>query len=231
MIVTPNPERRQKLINNAREVSGVNEERTGTHLSDLTVCITKTFWKKFNKGRTINFTDQTVLFFLIGLGLEKMLRGGEPAPATKIKDGVEYTPDHYDPEFEMFDEMKSTRMGWKKDGDEPTKGWPAEWIRRMKGYCYAEGVEKWGMDVFLVIPAQLHAVDFTFDPVELQEFWHDYVLPRKAILEEALETGVPPKAFEYNDDWECEKCEALLLCENSRTLELLLQEQKVSNEG
>ena len=224
MDITPNPERRQKLINNAREVSGVNDERTGTHLSDLTVCITKTFWRKFNKDRTMETTDQTVLFFLIGLGLEKMLRGNAPPPPTHELDGVLYTPDHYDREFNMYDEMKSTRMGWKKDGEEPSKGWPSEWIRRMMGYCYAEGVTKWGLDVFLVIPAQLHVVDFSFELEELEEFWNGYVLPRKEILEEALATNIPPKEFTYNEEWECAKCEALLMCENAQTLAGLLEE-------
>ncbi len=225
MEVKSNPVRRQKLINNARKVSGVDEERIGTHLSDLTICITKTFWRKFNKTQSMGTNDQTVLFFLIGLGLEKMLRGDIPAPPTKDKDGVLYTPDHFDTEFDMFDEIKSTRMGWKKDGDEPTKGWPAEWIRRMKGYCYAEGVEKWGLDVFLVIPAQLQVVDFSFDPAELAEFWIDYVLPRKEILEESLRTGIPPTPFEFDDGTECDRpCEFLLLCENSHNLMDLLKE-------
>lgn len=223
MEVQPDPARRQKLIDNAREVSGLNEERTGTHLSDLTICITKTFWRKFNKQQSMGTNDQTVLYFLIGLGLEKMLRGSEPTPPSKEKDGVWYTPDHFDKEFDMFDEIKSTRMGWIKDGDEPSKGWPEEWIRRMKGYCYAEDVTKWGLDVFLVIPAALHALDFTFDPAELSTFWHEYVLPRKAILEQALEDGVPPKAFKYNDEWECKNCDALLLCENEQNIAGLLQ--------
>ena len=137
MKVTPNPERRAKLLDNARSVSNVDTQREGIHLSDLTRCVTKSFWTKYGKHKE-KTPDKTVMFFLIGLGLEKMLRGNMPVPPTGEKDGVLYSPDHWDDEFDMFDEIKSTRMGWKKDATEPSKGWPIEWVRRIMGVllCY-----------------------------------------------------------------------------------------------
>ena len=59
-------------------------------------------------------------------------------------------------------------------------------------------------------------------------FEHDFY--EALALEEALRTGIPPTPFEYNDDWECEKCEMLLLCENSRSLAGLL-EGNASSDG
>ena len=261
MKVTPNPERRAKLLDNARSVSNVDTQREGIHLSDLTRCVTKSFWTMYGKHKE-KTPDKTVLFFLIGLGLEKMLRGTtacpcftDPtilfeklcvqcafiqghsdncskcvdgkvlvkAPEPGIKDGVQFSPDHYDPEFEMFDEMKSTRMGWKKDATEPSKGWPIEWVRRIMGYCYATKTTKWGLDVFLVIPADLQVVDFEFDVEELEDFWLRFIIPRKFALLEALESGVPPTPYEYNEDYECKNCKVALMCENAVLMKELME--------
>ena len=217
MEIKPNPERYAKLIANIKEVSGIGEVREGIHLSDLTRCITKSFWDKYGKQK-MEVSDQTALYFLMGFGLEKMLRGNIPAPQPGVCDDVHYSPDHLDDEFKIFDEIKSTRMGWKKDGDEPSKGWPQEWIRRAMGYCYATKTTTWGYDVFLIIPAELKVMDFTFELGELQEFWEEYIIPRRDELVKALETGIAPEAFSFNDDWECDRCEHLLLCENAKAM-------------
>ncbi|KKL49754.1 hypothetical protein LCGC14_2312350 [marine sediment metagenome] len=264
MKVTPNPERRAKLLDNARSVSNVDTQREGIHLSDLTQCVTKSFWSKYGKHKE-KTPDKTVMFFLIGLGLEKMLRGIKDCPCIEAskaetekvtctpcrlfpphsktcivakcvdgkvpveapepdeKDGILYSPDHWDDEFNMFDEMKSTRMGWKKDATEPSKGWPIEWVRRIMGYCYATGTTKWGLDVFLVIPAELQVVDFEFSVEELEEFWLGFIIPRKWALIEALESGVPPTPYEYNEDYECKNCEAALMCENAVLMKELME--------
>jgi len=222
MKVTPNPERRAKLLDNARSVSNVDTQREGIHLSDLTRCVTKSFWTMYGKYKE-KTPDKTVMFFLIGLGLEKMLRGNMPGPPTGERDGVLYSPDHWDDEFDMFDEMKSTRMGWKKDATEPSKGWPIEWVRRIMGYCYATGSTKWGLDVFLVIPAELQVVDFEFEVEELEDFWLRFIIPRKFALIEALESGVPPTPYEYNEDYECKNCEAALMCENAVLMKELME--------
>ena len=60
--------------------------------------------------------------------------------------------------------------------------------------------------------------DFTFTQEELEEFWQEYVIPRRDELQKALDEGVPPEAFSWNEDWECAKCEHLLLCENAKAM-------------
>ena len=74
-----------------------------------------------------------------------------------------------------------------------------------------------------MIPAELQVVDFEFDVGELKEFWNDFILPRRDALIEALESGMPPTPYKYNEDYECKNCETALMCENAVLMKELME--------
>lgn len=215
-----NPELNQHYLDQI--ASNFTEDRgKDVHVSDLTRCITRTYW-----GRTeANKLDaETSLYFLTGVGFEGYLtrsldtNSEEPVPGL---DGIIGTPDDErlsDDENDEgmysiigYTEIKSTRMSIKNG--EPSKGFPPEWIIRMMAYAHMHGVVEWDLTILYIIAAKLSTHTFTWEPEELEHFWNNYILPRRDALVQAMDTGISPHPFEYNNDWECGKCPFNMNCQ------------------
>lgn len=206
MKIEDDPDYHQELINNIIKFYGFDAVRDGIHMSDLTQCITMSFWNKIGK---IDPDPDSILFWLVGIGLEKALVTGKPKVIPKATDGIYSSPDISI--NRNLGEIKTTRMGLVKG--EPKFGWPQEWIRRIMGYCYTYGVLEYRLGTLFIIPAKLVAKRFTFTKDELIHFWDTYIIPRRDALVEALEQQKAPEPFKYNESYECKNCQYLTMCE------------------
>lgn len=223
MQVSFDPGLEKEILDRVKKKFNLNSNsREGLHLSDLTYCITRSYWKKQVGGV---LTDNEVLLFAIGLALEKVLledETGDNRPEPVELDGILMSPDYI--LNGALAELKSTRIAFVKDALEPNKGWPQGWIKQMMGYSLAvkRGLVKGAVDapyrlaILQVIQAQVKGRSFKFLEADLEQFWAD-VLVRRDALVEALEKKLPPEPFAYtdsgkSDDWQCTNCAYNALC-------------------
>ena len=195
---------------------------TPVHLSDLTRCITKSFWSRLlassNAGdiqaNADAIDDRAALFMYIGVMSEAVLERLAPEQEVRAADGVIATPD-----WKLDDdyiELKTTRIYVRQENKVktyPSKGFPSEWVRRMAGYCRIYMVDEWRLGMMLVVPGDIMVYRFEFDRMELLKFWLEFIGPRNDVFRNALRAKLPPKAFRYNDDWECGHCTFKMLCD------------------
>lgn len=236
MEVQFDPEFRAEILNRIRTKYKFTEQRSEIHLSDLIYCITKAYWKK-TVG--IPVSDEEVLLWAIGLGLEEVLledgtNRNRPEPV--VLNGIVLSPDHIS--GEALAELKSTRMQFSKGALEPSRGWPEGWIKQMKGYQLAAVVgvipgaeaDYYKLAVLQVIGAGLEARRFYFSQEELDELWA-WVEKRRDVLKKALEVKRPPEPFAFTDsgrqdDWQCKNCSMQLMCIGALQLGEFVSEQK-----
>ena len=210
MIVTDAPESvKREFLDRLKKLYGFTQHREGIHLSDLTRCITKSFFHK--DSPKIEPGDIETLYWVVGIGLENALNYNETSPQGQTKDGVIGTPDTFIYSTKDWGEVKTTRMSFDTDGN-PKHGWPDEWVKRIKGYCFLMGCHTYTLIVIPIIRASLVTKVFTFDTSEIVSHWLDYIIPRRDVLKQALAEGIPPKPFAFNESWECKHCEYITLC-------------------
>jgi hypothetical protein len=227
VIVEDDPELRAEMLGRIKSKFNLfNSKREGLHHSDLTYCITKTYWKG-NIGSKP--TDHEALLFAVGLALEQVILedfdSNHRPPSVQV-DGVWLSPDHVTLLSKGLTELKSSRISIPKNELNPKNGWPEGWIKQMKGYKYAEltGAFKdivepsdyYRIAAYLVIPAELHGRKFIFTSDELTEHWAS-IMENKWYLEQAQEQGVPPEPYAFvssrkHDDWQCRNCSFQMHC-------------------
>ena len=156
-----------------------------------------------------------MLFMISGMSLEDALTNAVGSKEDSLeKDGVILSPDmvvYGEVNPTMHVEIKTTRMYLAKDG-RPKYGWSNEWVRRLLSYCYVAGVNTYALAVLFIIPAELVSIELAFQQEDIDKFWQEFILPRKEALERAIKNNRPPQPYTYNEDWECERCPAQMLC-------------------
>lgn len=190
-------------------------------VTSLIYCITKTYWERLH-GKPTHDRD-TKLFFSIGLGLERaLLNEQKQGLLTGSEDGIFY---HLDGLVgDEVAELKSTRISTRTkidknitkrvDGnyrDVEFPDMPEAWIKQMLAYCKVKGTTKAKLIVLHVIQPDIRVWDVEFSPVEVEANWK-WLQDRKKVLMFGLKYGRPPTPFQYNQDFECERCAFLLMC-------------------
>lgn len=190
----------------------------GIHLTMLIYCITRTYWQEITELKP---TDEDARHWAGGLGLEEVLLRDE-INDTNIKpailDGITVSPDYQMVLNGRMAELKTTNMWPNKDGSGlPSVGLPDTWEQQMMGYTlgYPEITKSgYSLSIFYISKAKsIVSKRITFDyETELKPFWEG-ILTRKAVLETALKEHKPPEPFAFNQEWECKRCPALVLCQ------------------
>lgn len=184
------------------------EEREDKHpsVSDLNYCLTRTYWDTTDKA--IRPSDKTVTYWVLGLGLEKVLIGDlESEPKEGIRDGIWYHMDGLTGVTIL--ELKTTRASASKWNPESMS---ETWSRQIKAYTHAAGASHIEYLVLHIIQAELKAWDVEYTPEELSKNW-EWFLSRKAIWDNAVAKGVPPASYMHNMKWECRDCVYSTRCE------------------
>lgn len=191
-------------------------------VTSLIYCITKTYWEQKHGKAEPDRT--TKLYFSIGLGLERALLKEQKLTGelSGEHEGIFYHIDGL--AVDEVVELKSTRISNRTKIDKSiTKrvdgnyrdvdfiDMPESWIRQIMAYCKVKNTLKAKLVVIHVIQPDIRVWDVEFTQKEIDTNW-EWLQKRRQVLWLGLENNRPPTPFEYNMDWECEKCPWALLC-------------------
>ena len=105
MIVEPAPHLHAEIIAALKQEYKLTDQRTGMHVSDLTHCLTLSYWNRVDPAPP---SDEGVIMWSIGWGLERVLIPRLHVEPLEV-DGITGTPDFAFPDGTPAD-LKSTRM-------------------------------------------------------------------------------------------------------------------------
>ena len=216
MLITENPELTRLMLTHLSDLYHIKQKRVGIHLSTLVYCLTKS---QMDVSGGIEPTDNEVMLFALGLGLQDVLTPGGTATPVYTKDGIIYSPDFV---FELggwLVELKTTRQSAKRGA---AHEFPETWIEYIKGGSYIVGKEFYDLSVLYLMgnyspPFPLmKSFRLEFTPEELEENWN-HILDRKAVYEKHIESRdiILPK--KYAKSWECSYCRFKLVCDTILT--------------
>lgn len=204
-----NPEFSRLMLNHLADLYNIKQKREGIHLSTLVYCITRSFFDQVNP---VEPTDQEVLLFSLGYGLQDVLTPSEATTPVYNKDGITYRPDFQLKLTDATVELKTTRMSSNREE------FPETWIEYIKGGCYILGIREYELSVLFMLGnyrppfPEIKSYKLVFDEQELLANW-EYLVKRRDIYVDALEKNKPPKPFLYSKDWECKNCRYKLQCQ------------------
>lgn len=202
--IKPNDELANKLL--SEMMSDIAEDRSNQpSVTTLIDCLTKTFYNQ-QMGSALEYTDQTKMYFLIGLGLEQALLTRRKEQTTHgVKDGIYFHVDSID---DGLIEVKSTRSSVKNT----EANFSTRWLRQTMSYAVALGVTFLDVAVVYLIPAEFKVYRVEFDEIELAMHWA-WMETRRDVWNQARETETSPKAFHWNEEWECKGCQYKIVCD------------------
>ena len=213
-----NPELKRKILSHLANLYHIKEVREPNHLSSYVYCRTRTF---LDQKQSIEPTDEEVMLFALGYGLQDVLTPKGATAQIHEKDGIIYRPDMtFEPtpvEIEQLIELKTTRKSAKNHYIDDFI--PLTWLDYMKGGCYIRGTNQYDLIVLYMMGnygppfPQLYCDTFTFDDAEIVDNWAK-IISRKHILADALQTNTPPSPYLHCYDWECKYCRHSIVCES-----------------
>jgi len=212
-----NPELKRKLLDHLARIYKIKEVREPNHLSSYIGCRTRGF---LDQKQAIEPTDQEVMLFALGYGLQDVLTPSDSSEKLYNYEGVIYRPDMSfevtQAEVDILFEMKTTRRSAKKHYiDEEI---PITWLSYMMGGCRIVGTDRYDLAVLYMMGnyappfPSIYADTFYFENEEIEANWQ-IIQENKVVLDTALENGFPPKPYEHCYDWECKFCRYKLVCE------------------
>ena len=206
-----NPTLTRKIINHLAKLYNIRERREGIHLSTLVYCRTRGF---LDQKQTIEPTDEEVMLFALGFGLQDVLTPEDATTPVFEKDGITYSPDMvFSVNGDKLVEIKTTRMSEKT----LLESLPETWLEYIKGGCFIRDVNTYDLAILLMLGnyhppfPMLKSETLIFDDDELFDNWSE-ILKRKAVYDKALTTGKPPTPFQHCNEWECKNCRYKLVC-------------------
>jgi len=212
-------ETRRFILDGLSKSYGLTQKREGVHLSSLIYCLTKAF---LDQNQTMGCTDEEVLLFSTGFGLEEVLIPklfGVECPLY-FKDGISYRPDFVLHAEEGIDsdkpsimpyEIKSTRKGMKSYMGTI----PEMWVIYQLAGCKIMEVNEYRLVGLLVserpVP-QLICETIIYEQGDIESNW-EYILGRRDVYVEAMRSLKAPTPGKYCNDWECKNCRYSIVCD------------------
>jgi len=206
-----NPELKRKILDHLADLYKIKEVREAGHLSSYITCRTKSF---LDQKQTTEPTEQEVMLFALGYGLQDVLTPTEAGAPVITKNGITYSPDMI--LSNRLNEIKTTRKSAKYHYMDDSL--PVTWVDYMMGGCYMTERTEYDLIILYMMGnysppfPDIYAETIQFGHGELQENW-DKILGNKLILDQALIVGVPPEPFQNCYDWECKYCRYKLVCQ------------------
>lgn len=210
----PNPELDNTILQHLSEKYRLSQMRAlgEFHLSTAVYCLTKGY---LDATSPILPTDEEVMLYAVGLGLQDMLTPELAATPTFEKDGVIYRPDFVLGVGQAeYHELKTTRMSMKT----LLANLPKTWKEYIAGGCYMRGVTTYQLSTLLLMGTyappfpKLYSETLVFEQNELGENWES-ILNKKVTYNKAIESGSPPTPFQYCREWECKNCRYKTICD------------------
>jgi hypothetical protein len=210
---TDNPELSRIILNHLAELYKIKEKREGIHLSTLIYCLTRSF---FDTKAMVEPTDEEVMLFALGYGLQDVLTPTATYTPVYEKEGITFSPDFVfrpkDYSIDKMVEIKTTRMSSSKED------FPETWLVYIKGGCYMRDVSQYELSVLHMLGSykppfpEIKSYLLEFTPQELLDNWN-YLLGRKIVYADSLESNKPPTPRKHCYDWECKNCRYKMQCD------------------
>ncbi len=208
----PNPELERLVLNHLAKLYNIKEKREGIHLSTLVYCLTRSF---FDQAAPIEPTDDEVLLFALGYGLQDVLTPKEAEAPLYECEGITYRPDMVLKLGEQeLGEIKTTRMSTNT----LATSLPDTWIEYMMGGCYMRGKTSYNL---IELPMmgnykppfpKILAETLVFTQEEIDSNW-EYIKARQEVYLDAIAKNIPPEPYQHCKEWECKYCRYKLMCE------------------
>lgn len=209
-----NPELSRLILDHLADLYNIKRKREGIHLSTLVYCLTRSF---FDQLAPIEPTDEEVMLFSLGFGLQDVLTPKEAVTPVYEKDGITFSPDFQLKLTLGTAELKTTRMSSGKEL------FPETWLEYIMGGCFILGINEYLLAVLHMLGnyrppfPEIKSYKLIFEEDELLDNWA-YLMDRKSIYVGALAENKPPLPFTCCKDWECRSCRYRLQCEAIRML-------------
>lgn len=224
-----NPELKRKILDHLANLYKIKEVRESNHLSSYITCRTKSF---LDQKQTTEPTDEEVMLFALGYGLQDVLTPKDASAPVIERSGIIYSPDMI--LSGRLNEIKTTRKSAKYHYMDDSL--PVTWIDYMAGGCYMMDRTEYDLIILYMMGdysppfPQVYAETVQFERNELEANWQ-MILEHKAVLDEAIATGVPPEPFKHCYLWECKYCRYSLVCQTiSQSTEIKMSEEQLKED-
>jgi hypothetical protein len=215
---TANPALDRLILDHLSNKYKLKEKREGIHLSTLVYCLTRSYFDQTIED-AVDPTDEELLLFSLGYGLQEVLTPTSADTPTFEKDGIVYRPDMtFDPgNFTL--ELKTTRQSLKK----AKISLPETWIEYIMGGCYIRNIRSYELAGLYMMGSysppfpEIYCETLSFDKFEITNNWQ-YIIGRRDVYRAALEQKEPPQPFVYNKEWECKNCRYLMQCQTTEMI-------------
>lgn len=217
MIRTENTELKNLAVQWLSDLYGIKTVRSPDHLSTFVYCLTKA-WYSQQESR-IEPTENEVLLFALGYGLQDVLTPKDATGMIFEQEGITYSPDmHFvlpNEKAELLMELKTTRRSARKHWE----AIPETWMTYMLGGCKMRGTNRYDLIVLYMMGGyrppfpEILCDTFIFSDEEIEANWQR-IQQRKKVLDASLQTSKPPTPFAWNYDWECKYCSYKMVCES-----------------
>lgn len=188
-------------------------DRVQPSVTGMIKCLTKTFYENYYTTGGGKAPDRgTLLLFGTGLALEHVMLNDMQRTEGGIFEGIAYHMDHFGSETD-FIEFKSTRLSTKSAPENYSLQWKRQWMAyaKVKGITSGRFVALHLMGNYAPPFPDLVAWDVECSAEEIDLNWQWMELRRDTYLEHVA-AGEAPEPFKYNEDWECERCPWLMIC-------------------
>lgn len=205
-----NPELSRIILTHLSDKYKLSQPRVGIHLSTLIYCLTRSF---FDSKQVVEPTDEELLLFSVGYGLQDVLTPPDTETPTYEYEGIIYRPDMLLslPNFGLV-EIKTTRMSSKK------QELPDTWLEYIMGGCYIKKQNFYDLAILYLMGnysppfPQLHSFRLEFEQQELDSNWN-YIRTRYEAYASYITDNTPPEPYMWCKEFECKSCRYKLTCQ------------------
>ncbi len=181
------------------------------HLMELVGCLTKNYRDRTN---SLPLTPKEIGYFTLGKAIESfILMKMDKTSVVGMFEGVGYEVD-WIPDSGVVGELKSTRIGLKKETD----AYPESWTKQIMGYMKCLGQTKGIVAIYHIVPVELRTWEVEATQEDIDANWK-WIQQRKETYLEFINEGETPTPFKYNEDWECKDCRYKLICDMTASIE------------
>lgn len=185
-----------------------SNDRTGTHVSDLLLCLRQPILAKQNKP---NWETQTLFRFTMGRSLEKSFFQDVIPEATKEleveKNGI---VGHIDFAGEKFD--YECKLTWSREPKEQylEQDFKPYWLDQAGAYTHMRGRTSMRFIVCYLNPVpRLRCYEINWEEHELEDLWNSFIRKKIYVDKKVSNNELPMRTVE---DWLCKGCPYKEVC-------------------
>ena len=216
MLRVHNPEMEKYALTHLSDLYNIRQQRQGIHLSTVIYCLTRAY---FDFTQYIQPTEEEVMLFALGYGLQDVLTPQEAITEVFEKDGIIYSPDFLlkvtdtsIKNYGQYFEVKTTRMSSNKPD------LPETWVEYIMGGCYIRDITEYELVVLYMMGnwkppfPKIYAETLKFDQEEILENWYN-IVSRRDVLKDSLQYKYTPTPTFWCKEWECKYCRYKIVCD------------------